>query len=481
MSSALLVNKGRGGGKSRRHNKAAPAKVVPLRDLFAAVGGLKHNPLVTNPLVANPLVANRGRGRGRARTNSGGMSNKSRAKMSLLAQIRPRNRAGHFLPLRANAGKRTRNRHYPNPLVANRGRGRRSYNNPLVTNRGRRGRRSYNNPLVANRGRSRHNAGRGMMRHNPFDSAVGPFARALNAIPVIGPFLGATVLALAGSASGALATVPIFYGLKAASKYVPEAVKPFAFSLAGAMLSGIVRLAFRNSALGTQAAVALAASGGAVDAYRKLIGQSSNLGDGYMDEYGGEGDWGDGDDMGEYGAEGEMGDDYGDDGYGDDPNVRPGEWADASLMDAQYSDGDLSAEEIQFAELGRRAFRKRFHRKPKRAAAMRRRRQQQQGETDEMTSDDVEQLEDDNFAGAKHPKASAHAGRPGRRWAWLIYWVGPAQFAQLAKLDANRRRRIIQDARHAAMKVVQKALSTGVTDGDTRVEAMEAAGLLAAA
>ena len=474
--SALLVNRGR--SSSRRSNKGAPAKVVPLRDLFAAVGGLKKNPLVANRGKSrgrrrNPLVANRGKSR---RRNAGSMSSGARRKMSLLAQIRPRNSRGHFLPLRANRGKgkgRRHNRRH-NPLVANRGRGRRRHN-PLVANRGR-GRR--HNPLVANRGRRgrRRNPAYGMThRSNPFGGILGPIANALGGIPVIGPMLGAGVLALGGAFTGAISIVPVHYALKYGGKYIPEKVKPFAFTIAGALLSGIVRVAFGRMPYASELSVAMAAVGGGVDAYRKLTGTSNTLAGDYGDGWGDEGGYGaDGYGEGDYG-EGDLGDD----GFGDDPNVRPAEWGDSSLMDAQYSGEDLSAEEMHFAELGRRAYRKRFL-KRRRAG----------GGGGRMSEDDMLDLESDDGEGMEYggeggygapPKASKHAGRPGRRWAWLIYWIGPASFARLSKLDPAKRRQVIHAARHAAMKTAQKALTTGVTDGNTSMESMEAAGLLAAA
>lgn len=435
------------------------------------------------------MKRNKGRGRRRRKNRSHPKAARARAryrrrnrspvklskrdKASLLAQLRPRDSEGRFVSYKTNRkrGRRRRRRRNPlvaNPLVANRRRGRRRNrrrgrrrNNPLVANRYR-----YN-PLVANpRRRRRRRRG----RRNP-NGITGGLAQSLRQLPVAGGFLGAMAMSLGATAAGALSVYPTNWAMQWAGDFLPDQAKPFAYSIVGTSLAAAVEMfapkgqtrdmqQYKGVLVG-----ALAAAGGAVDAYRYITGTHMTLA-GDMDAYDGEYDDDDEDWDGDYDAAEHYDDEptltagegpewEGDDGYGDAENVRPGEWADASAYDAMYSGDDLSGEEMELAGMGRRAFRRRFFRRHPRAkrAAVRR---------------------------AVHKRASRHAGTPGGRWAWLIYLIGFENFRRLSEMDPQRRRQYIQKARNEVIQTMNRAMETDVTDGDSTMEAMEAAGLLAA-
>ena len=78
--------------------------------------------------------------------------------------------------------------------------------------------------------------------------------------------------------------------------------------------------------------------------------------------------------------------------------------------------------------------------------------------------------------GAKHEGGSEHAGKPGARWGWLIYWIGFDNFKAVSKMPENKRKDVIQKSRHAALQAARQAISVAP---DTTVESAEKAGLLA--
>jgi hypothetical protein len=271
---------------------------------------------------------------------------------------------------------------------------------------------------------------------------LGSASRMVGKLPLVGRVLSPAVMAVGGALFGAVGVVPTHYALKYAAPYIPAKAAPFSYTLVAALLAGVAaafvpnKFPYRGALIG-----AVAASGGAVDAYRFLIGRSATLG----------GDYGDG-----------LGYVYAED-FGDDENVRPGEFSDSDLMDAQYSGDDFSPEETLFAGYGRSAYRKRF-------LGSRWMRKGTAAQAGQATATEEGM-----------PGASGHAGRPGGRWGWLIYWIGFEQFKNLTKLDPARRKQVIASARNAAMQTARTALESGVTDGDTSMESMQAAGLLVAA
>jgi diaminopimelate epimerase len=182
-------------------------------------------------------------------------------------------------------------------------------------------------------------------------------------------------------------------------------------------------------ACGTGAcAIGVAAAGGAVDTYRYQHGKSMDLG-----EYEGDGEYGDAG-LGDYG-------DIGDDGSA----LAAEEYADADLRDAEaMGEGDLSEEEIAAAEMGRPYYAQRFRVRAHRELTPQ---QKQQG-------------------------CSQHAGAPGRRHGWLIYWIGFENFQKLAKLPESERRGAIEHMKNLARQTAQNVLASGshtatMTDAET--------------
>jgi len=453
---ALLVN-GRHSrsGSPRRSNAGRrsatshtrAARSVPLAKLFAAMGGLhKNNPL----FVANPLFTVNG---GRASR----LTNKGRRTLRRAAHRAPRDNKGRFKRnshrrARPNSGRRARHggrRHArPNNMysVQNGGRkhhrrGRYAHNPLMVMNRGRRGgwRYNRNNPLmVMNRGR------RGRYNRNP--GVIATVSQAAGKVPVIGMVLRPMVISLAGAGIGALVTWPTFHIAKALGPHVPEKIRPVAYSLVGAILSGLVAafvprgFRYKGMLVG-----ALAASGGAVDMFRHLSGTSMNLGgdEGYGwedDDYSGAG--------GEIGDAGEGGETASAD-YGSDGNVHPAEWGAASLVDAAYSGEDFTDGELHSIELGRVAFREAY-------ADLGRQHRPRRPHGD---------------------GSSLYAGQPGSRWGWMAYWIGHNQLRVIARMPRDQRRATIQRIRHASLEAAKHAVEIGKKSFD--MESMDQAGLLA--
>lgn len=433
----VLVNRGHSkGSRSPRSNARQARQSVPLKDLFAAVGGVRPN-----------------------RGGAGHMSKGARARMSVLAQMRPRDGLGRFL--RTNRGKsRGRGRTHHNPLVAN----------PLVANP------LVANPLVANRG---HHRGRGRPRHNPdAGSALAPFARSMQRVPVFGGVLAGAVMGVGSALAGAVGVLPTHFALRYASKWIPGWMRPVAFSATGVLLGGLIRVLGKNMPMAHELAVAVAASGGAVDAYRALHGQSANLAGDYDGVDGMGGEYGELGDLEDPYAGGEWGDaDLGDldDGFGDAGDVHSAEWGDTSLADAFYSGDDFSGAEIQYGELGRRAFRRRFHPKLRRG---RRPPPPPPGGGGEGGEEGMEESMDQ---GPDQGAESEFAGLPGARWGWMNFWLGHDNVKAIMKMDPPRRKAMIQKIRHAAHALAEQVIKSGVTDGSLKMNKLKAAGLLQAA
>jgi hypothetical protein len=252
-------------------------------------------------------------------------------------------------------------------------------------------------------------------------------------IPLVGGLLGGAIGVIGGAVGGALGVLPTSYAMPYVARYVPSALKPFGYSIAGALLSSAVRLIPVKIPYKAELAVGIAAAGGAVDMYRFQHGKSQNLGDEYGDEDVGDDDVGD-DDMSDVGDEGGAFDAI--------------EFADADLGDAAYMGDDFSADEIGAAAQGRRAFWSRF--RPKR------------GDADEPVAEDV----------------SEHAGKEGRRHGFLIYWIGFENFRKLTKLAPKDRQDAIAHMKNEAGLRAAKLLEQRL---DTSVQQAETAGLLVAA
>lgn len=263
-----------------------------------------------------------------------------------------------------------------------------------------------------------------------FQKYVGKIQGLARKLPLAGGALAAA-LGVAGSVlGGAVGVLPSSYAMPYVAKYIPSWLKPYGYSVAGMVISGVLSAIPLRLPYKEQLAIGVAAAGGAVDMYRFRQGKSMDLGD-------------------EYGSllSDDESDEYGDDEMGDDGSAFASvEFADANLGDADFCGDDFSDDEIGAIELGRRNFRRRYLR--------------QQSNQD---------------AGSGN---SEHAGLPGRRWGWLIFWIGHENARLLAKKPEGERREFIAKAKHEAKLRARKLLTEGLP---TTMQAAETAGLLVAA
>lgn len=309
--------------------------------------------------------------------------------------------------------------------------------NPILVNRGRKRshskRRARRNPITFGNPRRRRSVAR---RRNPGNVVSGFLAKIqgmFRRLPVIGGALSAAIGGFGSALFGAVGVLPTQMAMPYIAKYLPSWFRPYAYSAAGALLGGIVKVLPFNFPMKGELSVGLAAAGGAVDMYRYRHGKSQDLGDTYDLTYAGDGDYGDID---------------GDDGFGDDGSpLAAVEYAGCDLQDADYAGDDLSADEIGAAELGRTVYRKRF--------------QAHRAQPGQVSEGEPNQ-----------------AGMPGERWGWLIYWIGMDAFQKLSKMPEAQRKKIIRDLKHEARLMSNKLLAQ---DEPTSVAQAEIAGLLVAA
>jgi len=373
------------------------------------------------------------------------MAHKSRTRRNptgtiLVNPSRKHRRSGHRkLTLRSLFGKRRnpitignpKRRRYSkrrNPITIGNPKHRRARShkrrNPITIGNPKRRHAKRRNPITIGNPRRRRNPG---MVGGLLAKVQGLFRK----IPLVGGILASAVGGLTGALGGAIGVIPTEMALPYVAKYLPSWVKPYAYTLAGTVLSGVVKAIPMSFPYKAELAVGLAAAGGAVDMYRYRHGQSMTLGDGDYGDY-----------SGAYQIE-----TAGDDGLGDDgAPFAAAEFADADIGDYQYAGDDLSAAEMAAAELGRANFRRKYAHKKRRAQA----------------------------AGDENAK---HEGE-GAQWGWLIYWVGFDNFQKLVHMSADQRRAVIKDMKHMAMLRATKLLEQGVP---TDMVNAEMAGVLIAA
>jgi len=220
------------------------------------------------------------------------------------------------------------------------------------------------------------------------------------------------------AATAALSFVPVHYALKYTGQYIPDAVKPFAYTLSGlgiALISAYLPKQITNrfkAVLGVTAVTA----GAVADTMRAFAGTSKTLGE--LDEIYGDYDYGDG------GAYDVI--PYSGLGVGMGEAAVLGDYSDAVMLDAYYSGDDLSSLEGETALLGAGQWRAQF----KRPAVTAKRSYQHQ---------------------------SRHAGRPGHRWGWLIKLVGWENFRKIAAMPAAQRQGLVQKLRADAVASVEAA------------------------
>lgn len=417
----LLVNPGGG----RRKRRAARHGRGSLSSLLRSLGR-------RNPLLANP----RKRRKAHSRRRNPLLANPKRHRMS---------RRHRRNPLMMNPHRRKHvRRHRRNPLLAN----------PRRHKARKHIRRHRRNPLLANPRRRSHKV-RAHRRHNPIrirrrsmrrrnpglvskaQSRVVGFQRKagsiLGKVPVIGGVLASGVGLLGAALGGAVGVYPVTMAMPYVARYMPDMVKPFAYTIVGSVVGGVIQ-AFPDRWVKIPykgyIATAMASAGGALDAYRYKMGQSKSLGSLML---AGPDGYGDADDFGDIG-------DVGNDGS---PRACH-EYAGTDLGDADYAGDDLSAAEIAAAELGRQHYWMRFR--------------------------------GGRRGGSVEDGASDYAGKPGLRHGWLIYWIGFDNFQKLAMYPENKRREVIQQMKSEAKMRARKLLQEGA---DTSVEQAEMAGLLA--
>jgi hypothetical protein len=271
---------------------------------------------------------------------------------------------------------------------------------------------------------------------NPMKGLGGILAVPANLVkrfPIVGGALGTAILSLGGALTGAVGSFGLVKAMGHLGGYFPSWLKPYGYTVAGAVVGGVLKAIPLQLPMKNELSASLAAAGGAVDAYRYLHGKSQDLG---TVAYYGDAETGDA----------EMGDAFGD--ADDGAPLASVEFADASLADAQYAGDDFSEEELAAIELGRRNFRRRF---------------MPQGYQSQAPQDG---------------SASDHAGKPGRRFGWLAYWIGHDNMQRLAALPPDQRRDFIAKMKHEAQLRARKLLAQG---NAPTVQEAETAGLLVAA
>ena len=246
-------------------------------------------------------------------------------------------------------------------------------------------------------------------------TATGSGTKAVKMVPFVGPKLSKYVRP---AMMGSLSVIPVHFGLKYGGRYLPEPMKPVAYTSAGTLIALVAAMLPKFPLKGLLGSTAVAA-GAAVDMYRMYAGTSRQLGDeaanmaglsyDYSDTYG---------DGGAY----ELG------GLGVDMGSASvlGDYGDAQMADAYYSGADMSASEGEAALRGAPAWRKQFCPPPV-------------------------------VARQEEKAVSRHAGRPGHRWGWMVKLLGWENFRKLAALPPAQRQELIAKLRADAVASVQAA------------------------
>lgn len=395
---------------------------------------VRHNP--TGTLLINP----RGKGKKvrRVRKNGGSFS-------KLLSRLTGRGKA-------ARKGKR-KNPLAVNPRKAHVRKAHARRRNPLAVNprKHKSKGKARRNPLAVNPIRIRRRRNPGVLG-GVQKSAMGMLGK----IPLIGGMLAATLGGLGSALFGAIGVMPTAHLLPYVSKYVPDMLKPFAYSAGGLLLAGATEI-LPSFPYKKELQIGLAASGGAVDTFRWRTGKSQDIGE-FSSLLAGD------DDMGDLGEE-DMGDEdlsaeeIGEelDAMGVDDIGAPAaaiEWADAGLGDADYCGDDLSADEVQAASLGRRHY---------------------YGTYGDLEGDDLGKRA--VRSASKRRGVSRHAGKPGGRWGWLIMWIGMDNFQKLSKKPGPERAAIIGKFKQQARAMAGRLLEN---NQEPTMENAELAGLLVA-
>ena len=347
-------------------------------------------PLKSALFLRNPSRHN-GKRRGSTRGRRNGLAIRANkgAVQKLLARLRK-----NGLAIRANGRKSNgRGRKWTMP------RGVRRLKNGRFASRknSRYGRRRKNGLAIRANGRKSRR-----YRRNGSDyisKGTGMLTSLVRKVPVIGkplaPYVGPGVTA-------GLALVPIHFALKYAGGYLPDMVKPFAYTLGGVGVATLGTM-FPGQTKQFKAVMGLTAvsAGVVIDLYRYLsVKMPSGL----------SGFFGDG---GAYDVV-PM----------DDDAAISEMYADASPYDAWYSGADFSPAEIKAGTRGSTIWRQQFR------AARR-------------------------LTAIKRGGPSRHAGRDGHRWGWLAQLIGWRGVRQLMGLPPQKRQVIIAEFRRQALATLR--------------------------
>ena len=308
------------------------------------------------------------------------------------------------------------------------------------------------------RGGVRRTARRAYARRRNIGAITG-LQTGLRKVPVVGGALAEFIGYAPQALFGAVSVEPALLFLKYVGKYVPAPIQALNFTIAGSAIAALLSFVpskMLKPALKKQLQIAAATGGGAIDYYRWRTEQST-VED--LEEKGVEG-------FGDYGAllttagyggdMGDMGGGYGalltTAGYGGGHDAYA-DYSDADYADAAYSGEDFTGDEASAFMAGPKAFRSRFPKRVKRPV------KRGQG------------------------RPSAHAGRHGHRWGWLVKWIGFQGAQQVVALPALSRRQVLAQLRKQAIaslpEIVAGIRATPApvdASGGSTVEEAEAAG-----
>ena len=315
--------------------------------------------------------------------------------------------------------------------------------------RGARGRFMKSNPRKAKRYVRRRNPD---MAGGMLDKVMSPVQGLVRKVPFLGPRVAPLLVPIT---FGLVGSAGLFYGMKLVGGYVPASVKPFAYTIGGAVLalgSAILPIAPKSK---VGLAVAFAGIGASLDLFRHYSGTSADL-SGDMDEL--SGDMDEDDDM-----DGLVTDTAGGlmvdmDGIVTDTaglvvdtgalsssaavdsmaGAVMGNYEDATLGDANAAPDDMDEQERQAAAGGPSLWARTFGQTPR-----------------------MHRLPPRPY--------SRHAGRAGHRFGWLYKLLGPAGMQQLAKIPTEKRVQVIQTLKANAIQQVQKEamIQAGPAAGQT--------------
>ena len=274
------------------------------------------------------------------------------------------------------------------------------------------------------------------------DKVMSPVQGLVRKVPFLGPRVAPLLVPIT---FGLVGSAGLFYGMKLVGRYVPDSVKPFAYTIGGAVLAlgSAVLPIDPKSKVGL--AVAFAGIGASLDLFRHYSGTSADL-SGDMDEDDDlSGDMDEDDDM-----DGLVTDTAGGlmvdmDGIVTDTagivtdtgamsssaavdsmaGAVMGNYEDATLGDAHAAPDDMDDQERQAAAGGPSLWARTF------------------GQTPRMLR-------------LPQRPYSRHAGRAGHRFGWLYKLLGPAGMQQLAKIPTEKRVQVIQTLKANAIQQVQK-------------------------